>query len=178
MREGDDKQLQEIEPCTETVKLDANKIKEHLAAENATTRVDGTKRSTQVEHKIRAEGVGGGGGGGETRNRDREVQPRRGGVRKSRRWKDATGLDASTNGTKDATVQRLPSEMAGKTGRTVRSRARPHANRADASVPSGKESWEHAGQTSAKQRRWQRDQRRAQERRERGKAGARTDKTG
>ena len=45
--------------CTETVKLDANKIKEHLAAENATTRVDRTKRSTEVEHKIRAEGVGG-----------------------------------------------------------------------------------------------------------------------
>ena len=59
MREEDDKQLQEIEACTETVKLDANKIKEHLAAENATTRVDRTKRSTEVEHKIRAEGVGG-----------------------------------------------------------------------------------------------------------------------
>ena len=56
--------------CTETVKLDANKTKEHLASENATTRVDRTKRSTEVEHKIRAEGVGG--GGGETRNRERE----------------------------------------------------------------------------------------------------------
>ena len=46
----------------------------------------------------------------------------------------------------------------------------------DASVPSGKESKGHAGLTREKQRRWQRDQRRAQERKDMGKAGARTDK--
>ena len=68
MREEDDMQLQEIEACIKTVKLDANKIKEHLAAENATTRVDRTKRCTEVEHNIREEGAG----GGETRNRERD----------------------------------------------------------------------------------------------------------
>ena len=124
MREEDDKQLQEIEACTETVKLDANKIKEHLAAENATTRVDRTKRSTKVEHKIRAEGVGG----------EQETERERGSTKTVRSQEEPE-------------VERCHREMAGKTGRTVRSRARPHANRADASVPSGKESQVHAGQT-------------------------------
>ena len=100
-----------------SVKLDANKIKEHLAAENATTRSSRRRRNEKQRERS---------------NQDREESGRAGGG-KMHPVKMPPPM-----------AQRMPlcsvspSETAGKTGRAVRSRARPHAKCADAFVPSGK----------------------------------------
>ena len=131
-------------------KLDENKTEKKHAPESATEWTEPRevpKWNTMSRQK-------------DGERREKNTTKPAGGTKKIQRWKDASGKDTFARANLECTAKRPPrcapdangqntavSEMAGKTGRTVRSRARPHANRADASVPSGKESQVQAGQT-------------------------------